>query len=80
MFEMLRLSHFLDELADDYRKFTDYHPILIIVLQCGAYKVLYKCLSSLTVLECHRWRSCFQRWASSVFEGARTIQLLNCIL
>jgi hypothetical protein len=39
--EMLRMSHFLHkELADviknrvidDYREFTDYHPILIIVL------------------------------------------------
>jgi hypothetical protein len=47
-----------------YKEFTDYHPILIIVvLQSGA---LY-CLSSLTVLECNRWRSCFQWWEQEPF-------------
>jgi hypothetical protein len=62
-----------------YSEFTNYHPI-IIVLGHGAYKVLYKCLSSFTVLECHRWWSCFRWWASSISEGARTIHLLKCIL
>jgi hypothetical protein len=58
---MLRTSDFLEKKLADVIENSHYHPILIIVLQSGACKVLYKCLSSLTVLECHRWRSCFQR-------------------
>jgi hypothetical protein len=48
----LRLPHFIDkELADaienkvtgDYKEFTDYHPIGILVLESEGCKAVYNC-------------------------------------